>query len=67
MKGSSETLTTDHSPLALMLGGLLVQLSGLEPEFREDEKVVFRASRHPWVLHTNLTRDSWSQFYQTVG
>ena len=38
----------DHILLALLQGGLRVQLSGLEPEIREGEKAVFRTSLHPW-------------------
>ena len=56
----------DHILLALLQGGLRVQLSGLEPEVREGEKAIFRTSRHPWVLPINLTRDSWSQFYTST-
>ena len=52
----------DHHLLALLQGGLRVQLSGLDPELRESEKAVIFTSRRSLVPPIDLTRDPRNQF-----
>ena len=51
----------DHLLLALLQGGVCVQLSGLDLELRESERAVIFTSLHPWVPPIDLTSHKRSQ------
>ena len=56
----------DHLLLALLQGGVCVQLSGLDLELRESERAVIFTSLHPWVPPIDLTRDPRNELYAST-